>query len=91
MRCIMSRTGRSVLNRVCVQARLTRQLKEARSEWRAAKEEGKALQAQLDASHKQVLHISQGSPCRPCDNAYGRRAMHAVTKCSNHAESLVAA
>lgn len=74
-----------------MQARLTRQLKEARSEWRAAKEEGKALQAQLDASHKQVLHISQGSPCRPCDNAYGRRAMHAVTKCSNHAESLVAA
>lgn len=37
-----------------MQARLTRQLKEARAEWRAAKEESKALQAQLVTSHKQV-------------------------------------
>ena len=43
---------------VCMQARLTRQLKEARAEWRAAKEESKALQAQLDTSHKQVPHVS---------------------------------
>ncbi|KAL0024312.1 hypothetical protein WJX79_006938 [Trebouxia sp. C0005] len=39
-------------------ARLTRQLKEARAEWRAAKEESKALQAQLDTSHKQAKHGS---------------------------------
>ena len=41
-----------------MQARLTRQLKEARAEWRAAKEESKALQARLDTSHKQVPHAS---------------------------------
>ncbi len=37
-----------------MQGRLTRQLKEARAEWRAAKEESRALQAQLVTSHKQV-------------------------------------
>ncbi|DBA79940.1 TPA: hypothetical protein ACH3X1_008147 [Trebouxia sp. C0004] len=39
-------------------ARLTRQLKDARAEWRAAKEESKALQGQLEASHNQAKHGS---------------------------------
>ncbi len=51
---------------VSVQTRLTRQLKEARAEWRAAKEETKAVQAQLDASHKQVpLLVHQVATCLP--------------------------
>ena len=37
-----------------VQARLTRQLKEARAEWRLSKEDTKSLQGQLDTLHKQV-------------------------------------
>lgn len=38
---------------VAVQTRLTRQLKAARAEWRAAKEDTKALQAEVDALQKQ--------------------------------------
>ena len=74
-----------------MQARLTRQLKEARSEWRAAKEEGKALQAQLDASHKQVLHVPHGSPCRAVTMPTAIEPCMQSTKCSTFTGSMNAA
>lgn len=40
---------------VDVQARVTKQLKEAREQWRAAKEESQAVQRQLDTLTAQVM------------------------------------
>ena len=45
---------------VAVQTRLTRQLKEARAEWRAAKEDTSKLQAEVDMLQKQQQVLTQG-------------------------------